>query len=115
MKSKKLQTEKSLNRMKRELLTVEKMINIYCKINHKETILCSNCSELLDYVKKKLDNCPFYEDKPVCVNCSVHCYKKQEREQIKEIMRFSGPKMIYKHPYLAIRHLIDEKLIKHGK
>ena len=28
---------------------------------------------------------------------------------MREVMRFAGPRMLWRHPYLAIRHLIDEK------
>jgi hypothetical protein len=31
------------------------------------------------------------------------------REKIKEVMRFSGPRMIFCHPIMAIRHLIESK------
>lgn len=100
----------SIKRMKRELKTVEKMIYIFCENKHDNKQLCAECSALLDYVKKRLDNCPLYEDKPVCVDCKIHCYRKAEREAICEIMRYSGPKMIYRHPILAIWHIIDSKI-----
>jgi hypothetical protein len=29
------------------------------------------------------------------------------REKIREVMRFSGPRMIFHHPIMAIRHLIE--------
>jgi hypothetical protein len=49
------------------------------------------------------------ETKTFCSNCKVHCYKPEMREKIKEIMRFSGPRMIFYHPIMAIRHLIESK------
>jgi len=30
-----------------------------------------------------------------------------EREKIKDVMRYAGPKMIYRHPVLAMFHFID--------
>lgn len=95
------------NRIAREKKTVEKMIRIYCKSNHDSAILCSDCEKMLDYAHNKLDNCPYGDDKPACNNCPVHCYRQQEKDKIKVIMRFSGPKMITRHPYLAIMHLFD--------
>lgn len=35
--------------------------------------------------------------------------KKREREKIREVMRFSGPRMIFHHPVAAIRHVIETK------
>jgi len=28
---------------------------------------------------------------------------------MREVMRFAGPRMMWRHPYLAIRHLLDER------
>ena len=56
-----------------------------------------------------MDSCPFMETKTFCSKCQVHCYKKDMREKIKEVMRFSGPRMLFHHPIIAIRHLIERK------
>jgi hypothetical protein len=32
------------------------------------------------------------------------------RDKIKTVMRFSGPRMIYRHPILGIWHLFDKRL-----
>jgi hypothetical protein len=29
------------------------------------------------------------------------------REQVRRVMRFAGPRMLFRHPYLAFMHLID--------
>lgn len=34
---------------------------------------------------------------------------KREREKIRAVMRFSGPRMIFHHPVAAIRHVIETK------
>ena len=31
------------------------------------------------------------------------------REQIRRVMLFSGPRMIFYHPVLAVRHVIESK------
>ena len=49
---------------------------------------------------------PFGVNKPVCSECKIHCFKPEMRSQIKEVMRFAGPRMNFKHPVLAIHHLI---------
>jgi len=39
----------------------------------------------------------------------VHCYKPAMRENIRAVMRYSGPRMISHHPLMAIQHLIDKR------
>lgn len=93
----------------REKEIVSLMIKIYCKKNHGGKTLCSKCAELEAYANMRSDKCPFMEKKTFCSNCKVHCYKSCMREKIREVMRFSGPRMIFYHPILAIRHVIESK------
>ena len=69
--------------------------------------LCPQCQALLDYAHKRLERCKFGEDKPSCTRCPVHCYKPAMREQIRQVMRYSGPRMLLHDPIMAIRHLWD--------
>jgi hypothetical protein len=39
----------------------------------------------------------------------VHCYKPAMREQIRVVMRYSGPRMAQRHPLLAAAHLLDRR------
>lgn len=97
-------------RIAREKKTVEAMIDIFCKGHHDKTDnLCTACDELLNYSISRLDKCPFGEDKPTCTNCTVHCYIPVMRGKVKAVMRYSGPKMIFSHPLLAISHLTDKR------
>ncbi len=61
------------------------------------------------YADKRLDRCVFGEEKPACKQCPVHCYQPAKREEMKQIMRWAGPRMLWRHPILTIRHLIDDK------
>ena len=89
-----------------EKKVVNKMMAIYCRANHKHvTGLCEECTVLKNYAMKRLENCPFGEKKPTCGSCTVHCYKNDMRLKIKEVMRFSGPRMLVYHPVMAICHL----------
>lgn len=45
------------------------------------------------------------ETKTFCSACKVHSYKPEMREQIRTVMRWSGPRMLFVHPVLAIRHM----------
>ncbi len=94
-------------RLQRELKTVRFMIEIFCRDKHDTPILCQSCTELFNYAEIRLELCRFQEDKPTCGNCPVHCYRKSKAKQIKEVMRYAGPKMSYKHPILAIHHILD--------
>jgi len=95
-------------RIDRERSTIEVMVRMYCREHHQSPeSMCEECSELMTYARKRLEKCPYQEDKPTCANCPIHCYTPERREQIKTIMRYSGPRMIFKHPIFAIRHIID--------
>ena len=103
-------SENSMHRrLVRELKTVKAMIRIYCKAHHRSSGPCEQCTELSQYAERRLANCPFQEQKPTCGKCAVHCYKPEMRRKIIEVMRFSGPRMMFHYPVLAIAHLIDEK------
>jgi hypothetical protein len=96
-------------RIVREKKTIEEMIKLYCHHYHgtKGDELCPDCRSLLDYVYLRVDKCVFKEDKPTCKNCTIHCYSKPRKAEIKEVMRYSGPRMMFHAPGLALMHLID--------
>ncbi len=97
------------DRLFREKVTIEQMIRLYCnKIHNTNGQLCKGCTELFNYALQRVDNCPFSDEKPVCNKCPIHCYKKEMREKVRTVMRFSGPKMLFHHPILAILHIMDK-------
>ena len=87
--------------------TIRKMIMMYCNAKHnpENNGCCSECLSLLDYAEQRIDKCVYGDNKPVCSKCTVHCYKPEMREKIKEIMQYSGPKMLFKSPILSIRYM----------
>lgn len=93
--------------LKREADTVLAMVRIYCHGHHgtQGQELCEKCRELVDYAFKRLSCCPFKESKPVCAKCKVHCYKPAYREEMARVMRFAGPRVVFKHPLLSLEHL----------
>lgn len=102
---KRLETTRRIDREKR---TVRAMAKIYCRGHHSSGHrLCAECQALLDYAEIRLDRCPFQENKTTCANCQVHCYQPAMRERIKEVMRYSGPRMTFRHPVLALFHIKD--------
>lgn len=88
-----------------ESKTIGLMISLFCRKNHGANGLCPECQELTTYALERVAQCPYKENKPVCSKCSVHCYRKEFREKIRRVMRYSGPRMLLYHPILAIHHL----------
>ena len=98
------------SKREKEKELVSEMIALYCKKKHgSKHGLCPECTELNDYARMRSEKCPFMETKTFCSNCKVHCYKPDMRTKIKDVMRFSGPRMIFVHPIPAIRHVIESK------
>jgi len=99
------------NSIKDEKRTVGVMIEMYCSTHHNSgsSNLCKDCTILLDYALTRIDNCTFGIDKPSCEKCPVHCYKKEPRDDIKRIMSYSGPRMLFRHPILTVKHLIKNR------
>ena len=92
----------------REKKTVEYMIHLYCRGKHGSSReSCDDCAALLAYALERLDKCPFGGKKTTCVKCPVHCYEDGKRDEIKRVMRYSGPRMLMRHPWIAIMHIID--------
>jgi len=94
--------------MVRERRTVEAMIGLYCRGQHGAAhSLCAECAALVDYARLRLQKCPFQQGKTTCAKCPVHCYRPDRREQIRAVMRYAGPRMLLRHPRLALLHLLD--------
>lgn len=101
--------EAPFRRRGREFKTIVAMLRLYCRARHHAVgdDLCPDCAGLRDYALQRLQRCPFGEGKPACGNCRVHCYKPDRREQVRQMMRWAGPRMVWHHPILALRHLLD--------
>jgi len=95
-------------RLLRERVTVDKMIELYCRESHATwDALCAECAGLSEYAHQRLEKCVFGAEKPTCANCPVHCYKPEMRSKVRAVMRYAGPRMLLRHPVLALRHLLD--------
>ena len=95
-----------LGRVDHEKQVIKLMIEIYCRKKHKgHNKLCGDCQKLLDYAHFRLSHCRFGDDKTTCGKCKIHCYKKDMREKVKDVMRFSGPRLILYKPIELIKHM----------
>ena len=111
-------TLKTAKRRAREKKTISRMIAMHCAGNHKtegrtETAFCGEpvcpvCAELDAYAVARTERCRKMDVKTSCEECGNHCYAPAMREQIRAAMRYSGPRMMTKHPIAAIRHLLGK-------
>lgn len=97
-------------RMKREKQTIAYMVDIYCKNHHStKDELCAECKEFKEYALLRLDKCPFQEKKTTCGKCVIHCYRLDMKQKAKIVMRYSGPRMILRHPGSVLHHAWDSR------
>jgi len=96
-------------RIRREKRTISIMIGMFCHDHHDAAGggLCAQCDALHAYAMHRIDKCPYCLAKPTCANCPIHCYKPDRREEVRRVMRYAGPRMLKRHPVLAILHTID--------
>lgn len=95
-------------RIARERRTVGAMIAIFCQSEHGTgNGLCPDCEALRAYAQQRLHSCPFQEGKTTCAKCPVHCYRAEMRERIRAVMRYAGPRMLYRHPVMTLQHVVD--------
>lgn len=97
-------------RLKREARTLEVMVAMYCRDHHHPAAgarLCDDCTALLTYAQRRLSGCRYGAYKPTCARCPTHCYVPEKRELVRAVMRYSGPRMLKRHPLLALAHLAD--------
>lgn len=105
-------------RRAREKRTISQMICLYCRGNHDEADrtetaycgepLCPSCKAIDDYSVLRTERCRNMETKTSCDQCPNRCYRPEERERIRAIMRYAGPRMITAHPVAAVRHLLGK-------
>ena len=100
--------EQFTNAQIKDLKLLFNFVRIYCGAKHgdqvktnmqvenitvRETLLCRECAEVARHALAKRRNCPL-TPKPSCKKCHVHCYGRDYRAKIREIMAFSGRRMI---------------------
>lgn len=107
------ETSRLPRRLAREDKTIAAMTAMFCRDRHATAAtddgegLCLECAELRAYARLRLGKCRYGSEKPTCANCETHCYRPEMRERVREVMRYSGPRMLRRHPVLAVAHLVD--------
>lgn len=107
--AKSLSPEQVEKKRGRERAVVTQMIGVYCRGNHgtRRGELCEECAALSEYASARIGRCPFMSTKTFCSQCKVHCYAPAQRQAIKDVMRYAGPRMLLHHPAMTIAHGID--------
>lgn len=98
----------------KDIRVLSDFVSIFCRENHpaeakepfslkddrlhqalgdKGLALCQECRKLLQHGVAKLLMCP-YDPKPMCKKCETPCYAPGYRENVREIMKFSGRYLI---------------------
>lgn len=75
----------------------------------KTPVLCAECAAHLEYGEKRRLFCP-KDPKPFCAHCDTHCYRTEEAEWQRSMMRYSGPKSWRKgHAIDGIKHVLEAR------
>ena len=96
-----------MNRIEWEKRTVRKMITLYCRHHLKQDPMPEEYAQLVDYACERLDHCKYGDNKNLCKNCAIHCYAPEKRQQIREVMRWVGPRMMFYDPKEALIHMLN--------
>lgn len=56
--------------------------------------LCDECIEFMQYAIVKRFKCPLEAEKPSCKHCRIHCYATEQRAKVRQIMAWSGRRML---------------------
>jgi hypothetical protein len=100
-------------KLRRDLRALARFIAIYCEAKHPEAAkspvtlkthdltriagepvnACAACGKLLAHAFVKRSTCPL-DPKPACKHCPQHCYHHDYRARIREVMKFSGKKLV---------------------
>ena len=98
-------------RFRREEKTIRIMTAMYCRFHaagSAPNALCHQCKDFLSYAQKRIDYCRYGVEKPACSECPTHCYIPTQRETVRKIMLYAGPKIMFMHPLLALFHVWDK-------
>jgi hypothetical protein len=75
----------------------------------KPPVLCAECAEHLRYGEKRRAYCP-KDPKPFCAHCDTHCYKPEERDFQRTMMRFSGPRSMTRGHFIdGVKHMAEAR------
>lgn len=89
-----------------------KMVQLYCrgqKHGAARGTLCPECAALLAYAHTRTQHCPHMANKTFCSKCPTQCYQPEMRQQVRAVMRYAGPRMLWHGPLLVLKHALAPK------
>lgn len=93
--------------MRRSRVELEKEMVVHMiKLYYKKYGTQEEEEALIAYAMKRLSYCKFGEEKTFCSKCPIHCYAPKYKLEIKKVMKYSGPRMLFVHPIMTINHLL---------
>ncbi|MGN1254023.1 MAG: nitrous oxide-stimulated promoter family protein [Prevotella sp.] len=94
--------------IEREKRTIAFMIRLYCRRRLHQQEPDEKHAALINYCQRRLDRCRWQDKKPPCKHCPCHCYAPEQREEVRKIMRWTGPRMLLFAPLEVLRHLLGK-------
>ena len=102
----------------KDIRLIGKFVEVFCSGKHADTekqpfllpqvlgerLLCPECAAFMAYAIAKRMKCPLEVEKPSCKHCRIHCYAKAEREKVREIMAYSGRKLMLRGRFDYVWH-----------
>lgn len=87
--------DKLEKKLENDLKVLRTFIGAYCNGKHATPrgSLCADCAGFLAYAESKRRKCPL-NPKPACKHCPIHCYSKERRALIREVMAYSGRRLM---------------------
>lgn len=117
-----------------DIRVVAGLIGIYCRGNHRDRQhapltsdaaslgvygnkppkLCEECASHARYAEVRRAMCP-KDPKPFCAHCDVHCYKPDEAEWERQMMRYAGWRSLFSRwAPDAVRHVLEARRFSRG-
>lgn len=75
------------------------------ELTRKQPRLCPGCRKLLAHALTMRTTCPM-NPKPTCKHCPKHCYHPRYRQQIRDVMKYSGRKLVLRGRIDYLIHLL---------
>jgi hypothetical protein len=115
-------------KLERDLQLLASFVRVYCRRHHRDAPraafalrghwpppgarphadpveLCAACRKLLAHAIVMRTRCPL-DPKPACRKCPVHCYAPRYRTQMREVMRYSGRRLVLRGRLDYLLHLL---------
>lgn len=100
---------KSSRKSVEDRLTMEAIGKIYCRGHHKDrqrdsVLLCPECRSVIEETLKRTEACP-NGHVGNCQDCDIKCQRGEAQENIRHIMRYAAPRMVFRHPVMTVKYL----------